>query len=403
MSEAKPRIALWFRYGPAEHAELFHAMPQIVEALARHAEVHYFGLRSAKPLPELIRQHAVIHHLPFTVDRTSERDKVFKTILWLLCLPWVGLKCRRLGVSAVYIDETVPLSAFLARTFFGPRVAFTVADFFVDIYLDGSHTQRELARVIRHWDMAVWKRLPVIFTRAKSTKDFLAAHGVPRSRVFPVYDPCDFNTYHPVDKRAARAKLGYKPGEIVLVHHGILHPNKGNDWILQALADLRFSHPELRYLLIGDGPDMDRLKEIARKLEIEDRVVFTGWLKTLAEVNEALNAGDIGLVMRIGRQSDDFHVTGALVHSMACGLPILAARLGGVSEIIRDGENGYLFRPGIVAEFHEKLLKLAGDEELRQRFGRSALTLAHELFDMGRVTEQTVRPLLALAGVKEDG
>lgn len=74
-----------------------------------------------------------------------------------------------------------------------------------------------------------------------------------------MYDPCDLNLYRPLpdaERAAARQSFGFAPDDIVLVHHGILHPNKGNDWILRALADIRAEVPQLRYLLIGDGPEM---------------------------------------------------------------------------------------------------------------------------------------------------
>lgn len=393
----KPRIALWFRYGPAEHAELFHAMPDIVEELAQHAEVHYFGLRSRKPVPDRIAKHATIHHLPFTVDRTRDADKAIKTLLWILSIPRISRECRKLGVQAVYIDETVPLTAPLALRHFGPNVAFTIADLFVDIYAERSALVRAVAGRVKRADMNAWRKLPLIFTRAKSTRDYLARQGINPARVHPVYDPCDFSIYHPGDRDAARVKYGFAPEHIVLVHHGILHPNKGNDRIIRALAECRDELPGVRYLLVGDGPDMARLRALVLELGVEDRVTFTGWLPTLDDVNVALNAGDIGLVMRVGQESDDFHMTGALVHSMACGLPILAARLGGVSEVIRDGENGLLFDPRDMTEFRAKLKTLAGDPPLRSQFGQSALALAKQIFDMKAVTENTVRPLLELA------
>lgn len=396
MNPTPPRIALWFRYGPAEHTELFHAMPQIVAALAARCEVHYFGLQSRRPVPELIRRHAVIHALPFHVRRTSERDKRIKTALWLLALPLIARRCRRLGVRAVYLDETVPLSAPLARAFFGPRVAITVADFFVDIYLAGCAPARLLARLIRRADLAAWRRLPLIFTRARATRDYLAAHGVPAERVHPVYDPCDFSVYRPVAREPARLKFGWRPEDVVLVHHGILHPNKGNDFILRALAPLRDTLPAVRFLLVGDGPDMPRLRALARELGLADRVTFTGWLPHREEVNEALNSADIGLVMRVGRESDHFHVTGALVHAMACGLPVLAARLGGISEAVVDGETGFLFDPRVPGEFQAQLARLAADAGLRRRLGAAAHRRARELFDMDAVTAQTVAPLLRL-------
>jgi glycosyltransferase involved in cell wall biosynthesis len=397
----KPRIALWFRYGPAEHTELFHAMPEIVTALAETCEVHYFGWASFKPVPLGIAQHAIIHHLPGRVNRSSPRDVIIKTMLWIAALPWIGLYCRFRRFHAVYIDETVPLTGLVARIFFGRHVAMTVADFFPEIYFGDLTWLKPLVRLIRALELATWRQLPLIFTRAQSTKEYLMEQGVPADRVNPVYDPCDFTVYHPGDRAVARAHFGYKPDQLVLVHHGILHPNKGNERILRALAQVKADMPQLRYLLVGDGPDMGRLQALTRELGLEDRVKLTGWLPGMGEVNQALNAGDIGLVMRVGMRSDDFHVTGALVHNMACGLPILCARLGGTSEIIREGVEGLLFDPNNMNEFLAKLHILAQDSDKRRQFGLKAESRAHELFDITRVTRRTVDPLVMLCRLSE--
>jgi glycosyltransferase involved in cell wall biosynthesis len=393
----RPRIAFWFRYGAAEHTELYHALPRLIEALAEHAEVHYFGFEGRRPTPDSIARHATVHRLPFRVDRTRHADKILKYILWLLCLPWLGLRCRRLGIEAVYIDETVPLAAPLARLFFGPRVAITIADFFTDIYLAGSGPARALASLVRRIDWAAWRKLPLIITRAKNTREFLAHQGIDPARVHPIYDPCDMTLYHPADRAAARERFGYTASEIVLVHHGILHPNKGNDRIIRALAAARERLPHVRYLLVGNGPEFERLQELTRELGFEDRVTMTGWLPKPSDVNVALNAGDIGLVMRVGHASDDFHMTGALVHNMAAGLPILAAQLGGVSEVITDGEHGFLFPPDDMEQFTLRLETLAADAALRQRMGDAALAQAKRCFDIDTVVQQTVRALLELA------
>ena len=399
LSQADPprkKIAFWFRYGPAEHAELFHAIPEIVKRLAREYEVHYYGLKSCKPLPPDLAAHASIHHLPFTVDRTSYRDRLLKTLLWILCLPFVGLHGRFKGIRVVYIDETVPLTALLARWFSGSRVAFSVVDFFPEIYWGQNLLLRPLVRLIRLLDLSAWRRIPLIFTRAYATKDYLVREGVPPHRIHPVYDPCDFEVYHPSDRTQARHAFGYADDQIVLVHHGILHPNKGNDRILHAMAATTDELPALRYLLVGDGPEMGRLKALAQELRLADRVCFAGWLPRHEDVNRALNAGDIGLVMRVGMKGDDFHATGALVHNLACGLPVLCARLGGTSEIVRNEVEGLLFDPNDTEELKRQLRRLYADSRLRRRCGEAALARAQELFSIERVTRQTTEPLIAL-------
>ena len=396
----RPKIALWFRYGPADHAELFHAMPQIITALAEHCEVHYYGLQTTTPIPEPIRANAVLHFLPWHVDRTRTLDKLIKTALWLLCLPVIALDCRRRGVRAVYIDETIPFTALLARLFFGRAVAITVADFFADIYFTGATAF--IGRAIRAIDLWSWKRLPLIFTRAATTRAFLARHGIDPARVHPVYDPCDLFIYGPLpadERAAARRQFGYGPNDVVLVHHGILHPNKGNDLIIRALANMRSEFPHLRFLLIGDGPEMGRLRHLVQELNMTDVCTLTGWLPTLTDVCCALNAGNVGLVMRTGAESDDFHMTGALVHAMACGLPILAARLGGVSEVVMEDRNGLLFAPTDMPEFQRQLTRFIREPDLRARCGQVAAEDAKIYFDIQRVTDATVQPLLRLAGI----
>jgi len=399
-TSSKPRIAFWFRYGPADHAELFHAIPAIVEQLADKAEIHYFGLKTKAPIPETLQRHVIIHTLPLRVDRANNRDKVWKTLFWIISIPWLAIYCRLLKIRAIYIDENVPLVAPLAHLFFGSRIALTIADFFIEIYEARSRAVRLVGPCLKAMDYYTWRRLPLIFTRAKNTRAFLAEHGIASQRIFPVYDPCDFTVYHPADRSSARRALHLPQEAVILVHHGILHPNKGNDRILRSIAEHRDRFPDLIYLLIGDGPDMPRLRALTSTLNLEDCVRFTGWLPTLAEVNQALNAGDIGLVMRIGQPSDDFHMTGALVHSMACGLPVLAAHLAGVAEVIANDRNGLLFNPHTLADFPSQLARLYSDATYRNKLGDQALKDAYTNFDMDTVTLQTITPLQALLNIQ---
>jgi len=401
MSARRKKIALWFRYGPAEHAELWHALPRLVERLSEHCEVHHFGMRSDKPLPALIADHSTVHFLPFKVNRKSLCDKTTKTLLWYVSLPYVALRCRLMGVDAVYIDETLPLTTFIARLFYGKNIAAAVVDFFVDIYFERIRLLAPVRHVVKSVDFVSWRGLPVLFTKTEKARTFLSGKRIPKGHVHVVHDPCDPALYHPVDKTAARRHFSLPEQRLIIVHHGILHPNKGNDRILRALAGLKPQLPQLLYLLVGTGPDEGSLKSLVTDLNLQAHVVFTGWLPRPKDVNLALNAADIGLVMRIGQESDDFHVTGALVHNMACGLPVLAARLAGIEEIVKEGEHGLLFDPGNMDEFKTQCRKLADSPELRDRLGRAALDLSRELFDIDRVTEQIVSPLLAMMDSEE--
>jgi glycosyltransferase involved in cell wall biosynthesis len=316
-----------------------------------------------------------------------------------VALPFIGLRCRCMGVRAVFIDETLPLTALITRVFYGPNIAMTIQDFFVEIYAEQARWLKPVARLVRAIEFASWRRLPVIYTKVSHTHAFLAQQGIAREHMHTVYNPCDQTVFHPADRAKARRRWGFTEKDMVLVHHGILHPNKGNDRILRAIADLQNELPDLKYLLVGAGPEMPTLKRLAAELGIEERVVFTGWLPSEAEVNEALNAGDIGLVMRIGQWSDHFHLTDTLAHEMAVGLPILAARLEGIAEVIKDGETGYLFEPGNTGspeEFKEKLRLLCNDPRKRNAFGQCSLQLCKAFCSVEDAAQRIAAPLLHL-------
>jgi len=393
MPSAKPKIAFWFRYGPAEHTELWHALPLLIEKLSAQCDVHYFGLQSDRPTPLGIAQHATLHLLPFKVDRTSHKDKIVKTLIWYLCLPCIGLRCRVMGVDMVYVDETLPLLALIARIFFGGKIAMTIADFFVDVYMQNNCFLRPIASLVKRMDYASWRRLSLIFTKTEHTINFLEEKGIPRSIMHVVYDPCDTKLYHPMDKQQCRRKFGYTDDNIVLVHHGVLHPNKGNDRVLRAIAELRHELPQLRFLLVGSGPEEARLRDLTIALQVQDIVTLTGWLEKPTDVCTALNAADIGLVMRVGHESDDFHVTGTLVHNMACGLPILAANLAGVRELVSQGKEGFIFEPETMSGFADALNTLSRDPTLRCKMAEASLT-ASQQFDMKTVVDATIAALV---------
>lgn len=401
MKPHKPRFAFWHRYGPGDHiAAGGHAIPFVIKYMAEYCEIHYFGLRSCTPLPDALRQDVIVHALPCTMDRSSGWSKAWGTFAWYLALPFIALRCRLLNVSAVFMDETLPLTPLLAVLFFGRNVSITVADFFLNIYCDKKRWLRPLVSAIEKTDYATWRRLPLVFTKVKHTRKFLTSIGVAEDRIQTIYNPCNRKVYYPVDKTTAKTRFGLATTSVVLVHHGVLHPNKGNDRVIRALAELDSELGDWRFLLVGSGPELGRLRALTQDLGIAHRVIFTGWVKSEEEVNMALNAADIGLVMRIGQYSDDFHLTDTLVHEMACGLPILAARLQGISEVIREEDSGLLFDPNDMTEFKAKMKRLAKDCILRQRLGQRAYDIACAEFDVMGAANTMAHALLILAGVQ---
>jgi glycosyltransferase involved in cell wall biosynthesis len=394
----RKRIMFLFRYGIRDHAELHTIIPEAVRRLGEEHNVLYAGPNRHRIPPEYRFPGVRYLHVPFKVDRSSFRDKLLKTILWYVYLPFLALYARIWRADLIWVDESIPLVGILVEILSGRRVALTVVDFFLEVYSERYPFIKPIAKLELAFERLAWKRCAGIITRAASMKNYLLQQGVDAAKIWVIRDAFDLAAFRPGRNEELRRRYQFGRDDVVLCHHGILHPNKGIGRILAWLAPLMRDDPRLKFLVIGDGPEMPALRNAVERERLTGRVVFTGWLRTSEEVGAHLNASDIGLVMRIGQFSDHFHVTGTLVHCLMCGLPVLAARLEGIQEVVTDGEEGFLFDPGSAAEFARGLSRLASDPDLRTRMGEKAYARAVEKFNRQRVADDTVRALNTFLG-----
>lgn len=398
MSGAPRKVAVLFRYGAAEHVDFLPALPELVKRLAdRNCEVHHFGFgrrgKRSAPINGLKERHG-----PLRVNRAGRVDKWLKAALWLAWLPFLGKRLQKEGFDRVFVDETLPLSASLLRLGYKGWLAFTVHDFFVELYWMPHPLLRPIGRCVQRADLKAWSRLDHLFTRVEAAKRFLTERGIPGDRITVAPDSVDTRVFHPPDdgteRKRVRKKWRLGEGDLVMIHHGVLHPNKGNGRLVEGLFRMRYRLPNLKLVIIGDGPERLEVDRLRHTLGIEDRVALTGWLPGLEDIAELLRAADIGLVMRKGMPGDDFHVTSTLVHNLASGLPVLAARLEGVAEAVGEGTHGLLFDPECGREFDQKLETLARDEGMRKRMGQAARQLAEERFDPHHIAGVYARVLV---------
>jgi len=394
----KGKLAIVFRYGASEHVDFLPSLPLLVKQLAEEGwEVHHFGFRGRGKVPASLSAHAVIHRGFIRVHRGRALDKWLKAFLWLLLLPRLGRKLQKQGFDRVFVDETLPGSAGLLRRGYKGDLAFTVHDVFTEIYLSRGGIFAGLGRWLQAKDVKAWKTLDRIFTRVEAARESLVKMGLERERIHVVPDAVDGQLFSPGMTAEARKKVRERwriwTEDLVMVHHGIMHPNKGNVLLVEALFRLRHKLPNLKLLLIGDGPEKREVLNAAGRRGLSDRVVCTGWVKTLDDIADLLRASDIGLVMRRGIPGDEYHVTSTLVHNLATGLPTVAVRLPGIEEVVQDGVHGALFDPECGEEFDQWILRLARDASVRKRLGASGRELAESVFCPKEIASRYVEAL----------
>jgi glycosyltransferase involved in cell wall biosynthesis len=395
----KPRLAFWFRYGAAEHAELFHALPRMITVLAERFDVYYIGFTSKeKPVvPEEIQKHARVIQIPIKISRRSNADKTWKTLLWIALIPGIALVSRLAGIRYVYVDETIPLVMPMGRLFFRNRITMTLADLFLEQYLSKGIFKRMLGALIFRLDCHVWKKTPLLFTRSRSAQEHLSQLGIPREQMHYAYDTADPSIYHTYNRMDCRRKWGWADADLVMVYHGVLNPAKDLDTVLNALPDVIKEFDRFLFLIIGNGPDEFRLKAKVNEMLLTRHVQFTGYMEP-SEVATALGGGDIGLISRKADMGSQLVITSVLGHCLACGIAVLAARTAGISELITDGENGLLFEPGSRIEFSQKLLWLCRDASLRKKLAETGLETARKKLSLEETVSRNTQPIINLWG-----
>ncbi|MBU1694756.1 MAG: glycosyltransferase [Verrucomicrobia bacterium] len=400
---APPRKAVvtMFRYPMADHEAMNNIFPAVLRQLARTVDVHHFSYRSETPHPLQREPGIYFHEFRLGVRRRHNTDKWIKTLLWFPLSMKIGWWARQHRVEYIYIEESITFLPLLVRLVSGRPVVTSAADVFWDVYLGHDPVSRLARRLFLALDRFTWKHLRGVITRTEAMKRFLVSQGVGPDRVRVVPEACETAFFHPMDRAAARREWGLADEDLVIVHHGVLHPNKNLEHALDYLKPVFPKYPRLRLWIAGDGPLRQHLERQAAGMGLSDRVRFMGWLPDVKSLNTLLNAADISLVMRRGGFSDHFQVTANLLHSLACGCAILAVRLDGISENAEDGVSGLLFDPESGEEFHRQLERLLNDPDLRQRLREGAAVAAREQLHPRRITDLWVRALLHFAEGKE--
>jgi len=163
----------------------------------------------------------------------------------------------------------------------------------------------------------------------------------------------------PVDPAAARSIRDDFPGKWIVGNVGALdNAQKGQEYIIEVARRLQSSHPELQFLLVGGGGDEAMLRELAADLP---NVAFAGWVDN---VGDYLAAFDLFIL-----PSNKEGIGGILLDAMDRALPIVASRVGGLPEIVHDGDNGILIDPRSPDQLEQAILRLYDDPDLRRALG----------------------------------
>jgi glycosyltransferase involved in cell wall biosynthesis len=233
-------------------------------------------------------------------------------------------------------------------------------------------------RVVSRW-------IDLIIADAEYVRDSVVNDsGFPVEKVMVLYNGVNPSRFTPArEAPSLRADLGI--GEDVEVVASVTHVTheKGLDIYLQAAGDVLEHLPDAVFLIVGDGPLVTELTELAQSLGISDNVIFTGLMD---ETQDVFAISDVIVLLSRWREAFAF----SMLETMASGKPLVASRIGAIPEGVIDGETGLLVPPCDPEATAEALLALLQDRDRAQRLGSAARRRCEEHFDVRDMVKKTV-------------
>lgn len=171
-------------------------------------------------------------------------------------------------------------------------------------------------------------------------------------------------------KGRVREELGIPEGDPVIGTVGRLVPVKGHEYMIRAFALLMKRYESLWLILIGDGSMRDYLEDLCKDLKIRDRVIFTGWR---SDVPGFLSLFDIFVLPSLNEGMGR-----VLVEAMVAGRPIVASNVGGIPDLVKDGQNGLLVPAADVKALTNGMDFLLANPEKRTEMGGTGKKMAKQ-------------------------
>jgi glycosyltransferase involved in cell wall biosynthesis len=216
------------------------------------------------------------------------------------------------------------------------------------------------------------------------------------TKVVTNYNGIDLQKFNPnnIDNMSIKREFGLSPDIILVGTVGILHPQKGQKYLLEIVKQIKAEISDIKFLIVGNDPTKDarhrrELESLTRELGIAKDVIFTGWRQDIPKIMAGL---DIFVLPSLVD-----HLPLVVLEAMASGKPVVATNVGGVFEMVEDRVTGILVPPGDSESLRRAIIGLLKDKEKAKRMGMAGRRRTEEFFNIeanAKIIEQVYRDLL---------
>jgi glycosyltransferase involved in cell wall biosynthesis len=345
-------------------------------------------------------------HAESSVGRGGQEIRTLAETRWLIGHGWNALiACqpdslllREARAASVPVEPIRMRSATDVRAFLRLRrlirkrgVSLVHTHSSVDSWL-GSLAAKSLRRpVVRSRHVSIPIRHPLVYrladriiTSGEAVRATVIGAGIGPEKIVTVSAGVDTEQFHAgVSGKSVRDELGLGGASVIGLVANI-RGSKGHNVFLDAARTVLAAAPDTRFLIVGDGVGFDEVKSRVQRMGLESRVILTGFRRDVPEVMAALDV----LVLPSTRSEATSQV---IPQALAVGTPVVGSDVGGIPELVRDGETGRLVPPGDSGALAQAMLASLREPERSRAMARTgqAMILSQYTFDaaMARTTD----------------
>ena len=364
--------------GPASYGKVLaeKIASKIPVAVVAYSSVHrdpgdknpsYPVIRIWKGIPRFLR-HAVFFYKVFSNAKKSD-------IILALNLVSAGIPAliaakvlkKKLFVKVVgdYAWETAVNKG---------RTSFLIGDF-------QSSGKRGWIKILHKLQLRVCKNADGIIVPSEYLKNIVLGWGIAPEKVKVIYNEVDFKKSD-LTKEEARRKIGI-PGNLI-ISIGRLVPWKGFRLLIKIMPDLLKINQFFRLVIVGDGPEKKNLESMVRNMGLERKVYLAG-KKSQEDMAVYLAASDM-FVLNTGYEGFSHQI----LEVMSAGLPVITTSVGGNTEIMHQGENGFMVKYNDEFNLFEAIKGLWASPELREKFIEGGKKTS-ALFNVDSMYDETIK------------